>query len=87
LEKRRRASVAKDHNDGSDDAQTRDRHERNGKAFAVFSSVKAHRQQLAKLELESKRHHAPVMDRIPVDVMPAPYVVAVVGHPKSAKRQ
>ena len=56
---------------------------RNAKAFAIKSAVKAERQFRRKQDLTAKREHIPLVDRSPVE--PPPYVVAVVGPQKVGK--
>ncbi|XP_022792558.1 ribosome biogenesis protein BMS1 homolog [Stylophora pistillata] len=57
--------------------------ERNRKAFSFKSAVRAARQFRRKQDVETKRHHEPVVDRTPLE--PPPYIVAVVGPPKVGK--
>ena len=57
--------------------------QRNPKAFSFKSAVKAARQFRRKQDVETKRHHEPVVDRTPLE--PPPYIIAVVGPPKVGK--
>ena len=57
--------------------------QRNPKAFSFNSYVKAARQFHRKQDVETKRHHAPLVDRTPLE--PPPYIVAIVGPPKVGK--
>ena len=57
--------------------------ERNPKAFTFNAHVKAARQFHRKQDVQTKRHHVPLVDRTPLE--PPPYVVAVVGPPKVGK--
>lgn len=57
--------------------------ERNPKAFAFQSAVKAQRRFVRSQDIKSKKHHIPVIDRTPLE--PPPVVVAVVGGPKVGK--
>ena len=56
---------------------------RNLKAFALQSAVKAERLFRRKQDIIAKREHAPQVDRTPIE--PPPSVVAVVGPPKVGK--
>ncbi|XP_032236886.2 ribosome biogenesis protein BMS1 homolog isoform X2 [Nematostella vectensis] len=56
---------------------------RNPKAFAVQSVVKAARNFRRTQDVQTKKHHIPVVDRTPLE--PPPVVVAVVGPPKVGK--
>lgn len=56
---------------------------RNPKAFTFQSSVRAARQFRRKLDVETKKHHVPSVDRTPLE--PPPIVVAVIGPPKVGK--
>ena len=60
-----------------------DARERNAKAFTFRSHVRAARSVRRNLDRESKRQHAPVVDRAPLE--PPPVLVAVVGPPKVGK--
>ena len=57
--------------------------ERNRKAFSFKSAVRAARQFRRKQDVETKRHHEPVVDRTPLE--PPPYIIAVVGPPRVGK--
>ncbi|XP_020601545.1 ribosome biogenesis protein BMS1 homolog [Orbicella faveolata] len=57
--------------------------QRNPKAFSFKSAVKAARQFRRKQDVETKRHHEPVVDRTPLQA--PPYIIAVVGPPKVGK--
>ncbi|KAK3856415.1 hypothetical protein Pcinc_037266 [Petrolisthes cinctipes] len=57
--------------------------QRNPKAFAFQSVVKAQRRFVRTQDIKSKKHHIPVVDRTPLE--PPPVVVAVVGGPKVGK--
>ena len=57
--------------------------QRNPRAFTFQSSVRAARQIHRRLDVETKRHHIPVVDRTPLE--PPPVVVGVVGAPKVGK--
>ena len=56
---------------------------RNPKAFSFKSAVRAARQFRRRQDVETKRHHEPVVDRTPLE--PPPYIIAVVGPPKVGK--
>lgn len=55
----------------------------NAKAFTFHSFVKAARQFRRSKDIETKKHHVPVVDRSPLE--PPPFIVAVVGPPKVGK--
>lgn len=57
--------------------------QKNPKAFSFKSAVRAARQFRRKQDVETKRHHEPVVDRTPLE--PPPYIIAVVGPPKVGK--
>lgn len=57
--------------------------QRNPKAFAFHSAVKAQRTFVRSQDIKAKKHHIPVVDRAPLE--PPPVVVAVVGGPKVGK--
>ena len=57
--------------------------EKNAKAFTFRSHVRAARSARRNLDLESKRHHVPVVDRTPLE--PPPVLIAVTGPPKVGK--
>ena len=56
---------------------------RNPKAFGFQSVQKAAKTFHRKQDLETKKQHAPVVDRTPVE--PPPIIVAIVGPPKVGK--
>lgn len=56
---------------------------KNPRAFTFQSSVRAARQFRRKLDVETKKHHIPLVDRTPIE--PPPFVVAVIGPPKVGK--
>lgn len=56
---------------------------RNPKAFTFQSNVRAARQAKRKLDVQSKKHHVPLVDRTPLE--PPPIVVAVIGPPNVGK--
>ena len=55
----------------------------NVKAFTFKSTVRAARSARRTLDVQTKKHHLPVVDRTPLE--PPPVVVAVVGPPKVGK--
>ncbi|XP_050504650.1 ribosome biogenesis protein BMS1 homolog [Diabrotica virgifera virgifera] len=57
--------------------------ERNPKAFAFNSAVRAERRFRRKEDIDTKKQHVPLVDRTPIE--PPPIVVAVVGPPKVGK--
>lgn len=57
--------------------------QRNPKASAFQSAVKAHRKFARSQDIKSKKHHIPVVDRTPLE--PPPVIVAVVGGPRVGK--
>lgn len=57
--------------------------QRNPKAFAFHSAVKAQRKFVRSQDIKSKKHHIPLVDRTPLE--PPPVIVAVVGGPKVGK--
>jgi len=57
--------------------------QRNPKAFAFQSINKVARQVRRSLDVQERKHHIPVIDRIPAE--PPPALVAVVGPPKVGK--
>ena len=56
---------------------------KNPKAFTFQSTVRAARQIRRKLDVQTKKHHVPLVDRTPLE--PPPIVVAVIGPPKVGK--
>lgn len=56
---------------------------RNAKAFTFHSVVKAAKQFRRAKDIETKKHHVPVVDRTPLE--PPPVIVAIVGPPKVGK--
>ena len=63
--------------------QNEDSNRKNLKAFSFQSTVRAARQQRRKLDVQTKKHHVPLVDRTPLE--PPPIVVAVIGPPKVGK--
>lgn len=57
--------------------------QRNPKAFAFNSAVRAERRFRRKQDLDTKKQHVPSVDRTPIE--PPPIVVTVVGPPKVGK--
>ncbi|XP_045130667.1 ribosome biogenesis protein BMS1 homolog [Portunus trituberculatus] len=57
--------------------------QRNPKASAFQSAVKAQRKFARSQDIKSKKHHIPVVDRTPLE--PPPVIVAVVGGPRVGK--
>lgn len=57
--------------------------QRNPKAFIYRSAVKAAKSKRRTLDLKTKRHRLPQVDRTPLE--PPPFLVAVVGPPKVGK--
>ncbi|XP_076349566.1 ribosome biogenesis protein BMS1 homolog [Tachypleus tridentatus] len=57
--------------------------QRNPKAFAIQSAEKAARQFRRTMDIQTKKHHIPLVDRTPLE--PPPVIVAVVGPPKVGK--
>lgn len=57
--------------------------QRNPKAFAFNSAIRAERRFRRKQDIETKKQHIPVVDRTPIE--PPPILVAVVGPPKVGK--
>ncbi|XP_022110222.1 ribosome biogenesis protein BMS1 homolog [Acanthaster planci] len=57
--------------------------ERNPRAFAINSVNKTARSVRRTLDIKTKKHHIPVVDRTPLE--PPPIVIAVVGPPKVGK--
>ena len=55
----------------------------NVKAFTFKSTVRAARSARRTLDVQTKKHHLPVVDRTPLE--PPPVVVAVVGPPRVGK--
>jgi ATPase subunit of ABC transporter with duplicated ATPase domains len=64
-------------------AQNEDGNQKNPKAFTFQSTVRAARQFRRKLDVQTKKHHVPLVDRTPLE--PPPIVVAVIGPPKVGK--
>ena len=60
-----------------------DSNQKNPKAFTFQSTVRAARQFRRKLDVQTKKHHVPLVDRTPLE--PPPIVVAVIGPPKVGK--
>lgn len=57
--------------------------QRNPKAFAINSAVRAERGFRRTQDLKRKKEHIPVIDRTPLE--PPPIIVAIVGPPKVGK--
>lgn len=57
--------------------------QKNPKAFAFNSAVRAERRFRRKQDIETKKQHIPVIDRTPIE--PPPILIAVVGPPKVGK--
>ncbi|XP_038061979.1 ribosome biogenesis protein BMS1 homolog isoform X2 [Patiria miniata] len=57
--------------------------ERNPRAFAINSVNKRAQSVRRTLDIKTKKHHIPVVDRTPLE--PPPIVIAVVGPPKVGK--
>ena len=57
--------------------------QRNPKAFIYRSAVKAAKSKRRTLDLKTKKHRLPQVDRTPLE--PPPVLVAVVGPPKVGK--
>ncbi|XP_077998767.1 ribosome biogenesis protein BMS1 homolog [Glandiceps talaboti] len=57
--------------------------QRNPKAFTVQSVVKRARHVRRTLDIETKKHHIPLVDRAPLE--PPPIVIGVVGPPRVGK--
>lgn len=57
--------------------------QRNPKAFAFNSAIRAERKFRRKEDLDTKKQHVPLVDRTPIE--PPPIIVAVVGPPKVGK--
>ncbi|KAJ8925423.1 hypothetical protein NQ315_009255 [Exocentrus adspersus] len=57
--------------------------QRNPKAFAFNSAIRAERRFRRKQDIETKKQHIPVVDRTPIE--PPPILIAVVGPPKVGK--
>lgn len=69
-------------NKGDDKEKSNDKRH-NAKAFTFHSVVKAAKQFRRSKDIETKKHHVPVVDRTPLE--PPPIIVAVVGPPKVGK--
>ncbi|KAJ8927029.1 hypothetical protein NQ314_020592, partial [Rhamnusium bicolor] len=57
--------------------------QRNPKAFAFNSAIRAERRFRRKQDIETKKQHIPLVDRTPIE--PPPILIAVVGPPKVGK--
>lgn len=57
--------------------------QRNPKAFAFNSAVRAERKFRRKQDIDTKKQHIPLVDRTPIE--PPPILIAVVGPPKVGK--
>ncbi|XP_071945540.1 ribosome biogenesis protein BMS1 homolog isoform X2 [Antedon mediterranea] len=77
----RKAEKKKNKNKKQDENLT-DR-QRNPKAFAFHSAANMAKSFRRNMDLQSKRHHIPLVDRMPLE--PPPVVIAVVGPPKVGK--
>lgn len=67
----------------SEDKDKSNNNKHNAKAFTFNSIVKAAKQFRRSKDIETKKHHVPVVDRTPLE--PPPIIVAVVGPPKVGK--
>ncbi|XP_071805249.1 ribosome biogenesis protein BMS1 homolog [Asterias amurensis] len=74
---------AKKKKDKTPHEQEQTARERNPKAFAINSFNKRARSVRRTLDIKTKKHHIPVVDRTPLE--PPPIVIAVVGPPKVGK--
>ncbi|KAL3286904.1 hypothetical protein HHI36_001390 [Cryptolaemus montrouzieri] len=57
--------------------------QRNPKAFAFNSAIRAERKFRRKQDIDTKKQHIPLVDRAPIE--PPPILIAVVGPPKVGK--
>lgn len=57
--------------------------QRNPKAFTFNSVVRAERNFRRTKDIQTKKHHIPLVDRTPIE--PPPIIVAIVGPPKVGK--
>lgn len=57
--------------------------QRNPKAFAFNSAIRAERRFRRKQDIDTKKQHIPLVDRTPIE--PPPILIAVVGPPKVGK--
>ncbi|CAG9761928.1 unnamed protein product [Ceutorhynchus assimilis] len=57
--------------------------QRNPKAFAFNSAIRAERKFRRKQDIDTKKQHIPLVDRSPIE--PPPILIAVVGPPKVGK--
>ncbi|XP_066262376.1 ribosome biogenesis protein BMS1 homolog [Euwallacea similis] len=57
--------------------------QRNPKAFAFNSAIRAERRFRRKQDIDTKKQHIPLVDRSPIE--PPPILIAVVGPPKVGK--
>ncbi|XP_060536199.1 ribosome biogenesis protein BMS1 homolog [Cylas formicarius] len=57
--------------------------QRNPKAFAFNSAIRAERKFRRKQDIDTKKQHVPFVDRTPIE--PPPILIAVVGPPKVGK--
>ncbi|XP_075253086.1 ribosome biogenesis protein BMS1 homolog [Convolutriloba macropyga] len=58
---------------------------RNPKGFTVKSAKNMRKQFVRKQDIQTKKHHVPVLDRAALSLEPPPITVAVVGAPKVGK--
>ncbi|XP_065209750.1 ribosome biogenesis protein BMS1 homolog [Planococcus citri] len=70
-------------NKNDPNAQNLTARQRNPKAFAINSAVRAERKFRRHQDLDTKKQHIPLIDRTPLE--PPPIVVAIVGPPKVGK--
>ncbi|XP_017781271.1 PREDICTED: ribosome biogenesis protein BMS1 homolog [Nicrophorus vespilloides] len=57
--------------------------QKNPKAFAINSAIRAERRFRRKQDIDTKKQHVPLVDRTPLE--PPPILIAVVGPPKVGK--
>ncbi|ENN71782.1 hypothetical protein D910_02524 [Dendroctonus ponderosae] len=57
--------------------------QKNPKAFAINSAIRAERRFRRKQDIDTKKQHVPLVDRSPIE--PPPILIAVVGPPKVGK--
>ncbi|KAF7268429.1 hypothetical protein GWI33_018439 [Rhynchophorus ferrugineus] len=67
---------------GNKDEELTDK-QRNPKAFAFNSAIRAERRFRRKQDIDTKKQHIPLVDRTPIE--PPPILIAVVGPPKVGK--
>ncbi|XP_030765681.1 ribosome biogenesis protein BMS1 homolog [Sitophilus oryzae] len=78
----RKADKKKNKNDRNKNEELSDK-QRNPKAFAFNSAIRAERRFRRKQDIETKKQHIPLVDRTPIE--PPPILIAVVGPPKVGK--